>query len=161
MRIGAASICASRVLKRNQPTGGPPVLGGNGMVVQRPPAGIRMERHQLSAARGVLTSGRLKAGKGWTGATRHLSRPLFVLARLGFRVLVPSPHGTVAVIGDENAGRAPANLRMDGAAHARAWPRERLAKQATQLARRLKVPRRARSATSGLAKPAEPRRLLI
>jgi hypothetical protein len=33
-----------------------------------------------------------------------------------------SPHGIVAVIGDGNAGRAPANPRTDGAAHARASP---------------------------------------
>jgi len=36
--------------------------------------------------------------------------------------LLPSPHGKVAVIGDENAGRAPANPRTDGAAYARASP---------------------------------------
>lgn len=36
--------------------------------------------------------------------------------------LFPSPHGIVAVIGDENAGRAPANPRTDGAADARASP---------------------------------------
>ena len=33
-----------------------------------------------------------------------------------------SPHGIVAVIGVGNAGRAPANPRTDGAAHARASP---------------------------------------
>src|SRR6478672_1291952 len=33
-----------------------------------------------------------------------------------------SPPGLVAVIGAENAGRAPANPRMDGAAYARASP---------------------------------------
>ena len=36
--------------------------------------------------------------------------------------LFPSPHGIVAVIGDENAGRAPANPQTDGAAYARASP---------------------------------------
>ena len=36
--------------------------------------------------------------------------------------LFPSPHGIVAVVGDENAGRAPANPQTDGAAYARASP---------------------------------------
>ena len=36
--------------------------------------------------------------------------------------LLRSPHGIVAIIGDEIAGRAPANPRTDGAAHARASP---------------------------------------
>ena len=36
--------------------------------------------------------------------------------------LFPSPHDIVAVIGDENAGRAPANPRTDGAAYVRASP---------------------------------------
>jgi hypothetical protein len=36
--------------------------------------------------------------------------------------LFPSPHGIVAVIGDENAGRAPANPQADGAVYARASP---------------------------------------
>src|SRR5712664_1357755 len=40
----------------------------------------------------------------------------------GWAFSMSSPPGFVAVIGAENAGRAPANARMDGAAHARASP---------------------------------------
>jgi hypothetical protein len=48
---------------------------------------------------------------------------LKVLALLGIRAQTLSlPPGLVAVIGDENAGRAPANPQMDGAAYARTSP---------------------------------------
>jgi hypothetical protein len=40
----------------------------------------------------------------------------------GWAFNISSPPGLVAVIDAENAGRAPANPRMDGAAHARASP---------------------------------------
>ena len=48
---------------------------------------------------------------------------LKVLALLRIRVHnLSSPPDLVAVIGVENAGRAPANPQMDGAAYARASP---------------------------------------
>ena len=74
----------------------------------------------------------------------------------------------MAVIGDEIAGRAPANPRMDGAAHARrrlftqtTSLEERLAKEATRLRKQAHGTPPGVSATSWFAKPAEPRQLLI
>jgi len=52
---------------------------------------------------------------------RYLLRRLLELIQ-GWAFNTSSPPGPVAVIGAENAGRAPANPRMDGAAHARASP---------------------------------------
>jgi hypothetical protein len=49
-----------------------------------------------------------------------LCRLLELIQGWAFNTL--SPPGLVAVIGDENVGRAPANPRVDGAAHARASP---------------------------------------
>jgi len=64
---------------------------------------------------------------------------LKALALLRIRAhTLSSPSDLVAVIGDENAGRAPANPQMDGAAYASRFPQttsleESLAKEATQL----------------------------
>jgi hypothetical protein len=62
----------------------------------------------------------------WDPEPRVPSGP-YLLCRLleliqGWALNISSPPGLVAVIGAENAGRAPANSRMDGAAHARASP---------------------------------------
>ena len=55
------------------------------------------------------------------GSGRKLILKVLALLRIRAHTL-SSPPGLVAVIGDENAGRAPANPQMDGAAYARASP---------------------------------------